>query len=657
MKDEALPLGSGRYETRLAVDRRRLESMITGKPSSEEDYQLPNASLFFDQVMQISGATVIWPTQLKIGAKTKRDPFVKLQGTTEQIEKAKLLIMSTLHCKKERVTLKVDIHHSIHSHIIGKGGRVIQQIMRNTKCHIHFPDSNKFSAYPNRSDQVSISGGPQDVSSALRLLRAISPIVLTTELPWIRSGSPDNSGFPENFSFQRVSSSVYLCIIRGTTGDEMALQHSVQMLLQQFSIPSSYTPSFKTSLPLKEDVITLIKSPDHYRKLEKVMEEKKVTLMINNALAHISGTYESIIYFRKFLIGYSPACLTFDVPLAFTSNIALVEKTYDVLITTKKRTNQPGAISIMMKTAEALISTMFKARDVLLGNDGNDDYFGENDFLMPIDDYVINTNLSDTPSLSSLCSLPFSLSCLSETPKSPDPDNSPLAASILKGVKNIESRGDRWLKRASTTSREEMLAKAAQALFDEPSGDRYPTDHWAGYGFSCSLPAELLKNFMEVNEHKIEPERSVVFGREKKYIFWISNRGLCSVREEDELSDFSGSFSSTSINSGHRNYENRDLRKGIFSASTSIFDVQPPLIGDFSWDIRIVNDPAMVLAQLGCSEYLAQMREQEIDMHAFLLLDEQNLKDIGVSTIGARKKIHHAILKLRESARQHGIAV
>lgn len=31
-------------------------------------------------------------------------------------------------------------------------------------------------------------------------------------------------------------------------------------------------------------------------------------------------------------------------------------------------------------------------------------------------------------------------------------------------------------------------------------------------------------------------------------------------------------------------------------------------------------------------------------MPAFLLLDEQNLKDIGVSTLGARKKIFNAII-------------
>lgn len=36
------------------------------------------------------------------------------------------------------------------------------------------------------------------------------------------------------------------------------------------------------------------------------------------------------------------------------------------------------------------------------------------------------------------------------------------------------------------------------------------------------------------------------------------------------------------------------------------------MISDLCWDIRSFTDPAMVLTQLGCSEYLALMREQEV---------------------------------------------
>lgn len=37
----------------------------------------------------------------------------------------------------------MDVSHSDHSYIIGKGGFKIQQVMEETGCHIHFPDSNK----------------------------------------------------------------------------------------------------------------------------------------------------------------------------------------------------------------------------------------------------------------------------------------------------------------------------------------------------------------------------------------------------------------------------------------------------------------------------------------------------------------------------------
>jgi len=72
------------------------------------------------------------------------------------------------------------------------------------------------------------------------------------------------------------------------------------------------------------------------------------------------------------------------------------------------------------------------------------------------------------------------------------------------------------------------------------------------------------------------------------------------------------------------------------------------------WSIKTHRDVASVLRLLDCAEYLPRFREQEIDMQAFLLLDEENLRDIGVATLGARKKIFNAITKLRESAGKHG---
>lgn len=56
-----------------------------------------------------------------------------------------------------------------------------------------------------------------------------------------------------------------------------------------------------------------------------------------------------------------------------------------------------------------------------------------------------------------------------------------------------------------------------------------------------------------------------------------------------------------------------------FSASTGVFESTPLIGNDFVWDVRIFVDPAMVLAQLGCSEYLAQFRDQEVGQVRLIL--------------------------------------
>ena len=52
-----------------------------------------------------------------------------------------------------RITLKMDVSHTEHSHVIGKGGNNIKQVMRDTGCHIHFPDSNRNNQM-EKSNQV-----------------------------------------------------------------------------------------------------------------------------------------------------------------------------------------------------------------------------------------------------------------------------------------------------------------------------------------------------------------------------------------------------------------------------------------------------------------------------------------------------------------------
>lgn len=57
--------------------------------------------------------------------------------------------------QSNRVTLKMDVSHTEHSHVIGKGGNNIKRVMESTGCHIHFPDSNR-NNQSDKSNQVSV---------------------------------------------------------------------------------------------------------------------------------------------------------------------------------------------------------------------------------------------------------------------------------------------------------------------------------------------------------------------------------------------------------------------------------------------------------------------------------------------------------------------
>ena len=48
----------------------------------------------------------------------------------------------------------MDVSHTDHSHVIGKGGNNIKRVMSETGCHVHFPDSNRGSNVQEKSNQV-----------------------------------------------------------------------------------------------------------------------------------------------------------------------------------------------------------------------------------------------------------------------------------------------------------------------------------------------------------------------------------------------------------------------------------------------------------------------------------------------------------------------
>ena len=140
------------YEQRFRVDRKKLEIMMTNSPEFGEA-----AAEFFERIGIETDTTVIWPSRLKIGAKSKKDPHIRVGGRSEEgVTRAKMMITEVLDTStNSRVTMKMDVSYTDHSHIIGKGGNTIRRVMAETNCHIHFPDSNRSN--PNeKSNQVRI---------------------------------------------------------------------------------------------------------------------------------------------------------------------------------------------------------------------------------------------------------------------------------------------------------------------------------------------------------------------------------------------------------------------------------------------------------------------------------------------------------------------
>lgn len=166
-------------EERFRVDRRKLEQMLQGETVENQE---ETAEIFFHRIMDETNTQISWPSKLKVGAKSKKDPHIKITGQPDAVFLAREKVLEVLDTERNRVTLKMDVSFTDHSHIIGKGGHNIQQVMEETGCHIHFPDSNRNNT-GEKSNQVSIAGQPHGVEQARCKIRELLPMIVTFELP------------------------------------------------------------------------------------------------------------------------------------------------------------------------------------------------------------------------------------------------------------------------------------------------------------------------------------------------------------------------------------------------------------------------------------------------------------------------------------------
>ncbi|KAM4032615.1 protein bicaudal C homolog 1 isoform 3-T4 [Anomaloglossus baeobatrachus] len=373
-------------EERFRVDRKKLETMLQaaaeGKGKSGED--------FFQKIMEETNTQIAWPSKLKIGAKSKKDPHIKVSGKKENVKEAKERIMSVLDTKSNRVTLKMDVSHTEHSHVIGKGGNNIKKVMEETGCHIHFPDSNR-NNQAEKSNQVSIAGQPAGVESARVRIRELLPLVLMFDLPiaGILQPIPD----PNSPTIQHISqtynitvsfkqrSRVYgaTVIVRGSQNNTSAVKEGTALLLEHLagSLANAIPVSTQLDIAAQHHLFMMGRNGGN---IKHIMQRTGAQIHFpdpNNPLkkstVYLQGTIESVCLARQYLMGCLPLVLMFDMKEEIEVEpqyITQLMEQLDVFISIKPKPKQPSK-SVIVKSVERNALNMYEARKCLLGLDSS----------------------------------------------------------------------------------------------------------------------------------------------------------------------------------------------------------------------------------------------------------------------------------------------
>ncbi|MGH0115519.1 UNVERIFIED_CONTAM: hypothetical protein FKN15_024849, partial [Acipenser sinensis] len=286
------------------------------------------------------------------------------------------------HCisfeQSNRVTLKMDVSHTEHSNVIGKGGNNIKKVMEETGCHIHFPDSNR-NNQAEKSNQVSIAGQPAGVEAArakIRVsiagqpigveaararIRELLPLVLMFELPVIIQPNPD----PNSPAVQHISQTYNISvsfkqrsrmygatgIVRGSQNNTTAVKRGTALLLDHLAGSMANAISVSTQLDI---------APQHHlfmmgrngSNIKHIMQRTGAQIHFpdpNNpqkkSTVYLQGTIDSVCLARHYLMGCLPLVLMFDIKEDIEVEppfITQLMEQLDVFISIKPKPKQPS---------------------------------------------------------------------------------------------------------------------------------------------------------------------------------------------------------------------------------------------------------------------------------------------------------------------------
>ncbi|PNF27721.1 hypothetical protein B7P43_G12775 [Cryptotermes secundus] len=373
------------YEERFRVDRRKLEHMILG-----DDEALEPADSFFQKIMIETNTYIMWPSRLKIGAKSKKDPHVRVAGRREEVKVAKEKVMEVLDTRSNRVTMKLDVSYTDHSHIIGKGGLTIKKVMEETGCHIHFPDSNR-SNLNEKSNQVSIAGEMDGVEQARARIRKLTPLIFSFELPIVGTlqSLPDSNStylrsIQEKYNVHvmfRNRPKLYgtMVVIKGCEWEVAMVKQATLLVIQHMceSLAAQVQVHMTLEISPQHHSIVLGKNSNN---LKQIMQQTSTKIMFPDAgdpnisslkksNICITGTIHNVYLARQHLMGSLPIVLMFDLPedmVVDTDQVSRLMQYLDVFISIRRKPKQ-NVVSVIIKGIERNATSVYEARNKLLG--------------------------------------------------------------------------------------------------------------------------------------------------------------------------------------------------------------------------------------------------------------------------------------------------
>ncbi|RXM99095.1 Protein bicaudal C-like 1-B [Acipenser ruthenus] len=195
---------------------------------------------------------------------------------------------------------------------------------------------------------------------------------------------------------------------------------------------------------------------------------------------------------------------------------------------------------------------------------------------------------------------------------------------------------------------------------------RTPTDTWSGLGFSKSMPAEAVKEMRCVNRRSYKSylgnnlqEWSLQESLSKESL--ASGSDSENWRERRDSASSSSPLSSSSASSfpvfaSSSSRSRADKSSESFLSSSNYFDS----ISSLTCSSNCCSSPTHkqtadlpeLFSQLGLGKYIDIFQQQEIDFQTFLTLTDEDLKEVGISTFGARRKMLLAISDFSKSKKK-----